>query len=148
MSELPIYLDYNGTTPVVAEVAEAMLPYLTKHFGNPSSASTRGATAKHAVEVARRQVADLISCDPTDIIFTSGGTESNNYAIKGTALARRVRGNHIITSAVEHPAVIEVCKWLETQDFRITVLPVPVVSCATCRLVYTWWWIRVTSTVS
>ena len=124
MSELPIYLDYNGTTPIAIEVAEAMLPYLTEHFGNPSSTSTYGAAAKQAVEVARRQVADLIGCNPTDVVFSSGGTESNNYAIKGTALARRALGNHIITSAVEHPAVIEVCKWLETQGFRITLLPV------------------------
>jgi len=124
MSGQPIYLDYNGTTPIAAGVAEAMLPYLTEHFGNPSSASPYGATAKQAVESARRQVASLIGCNPTEVIFTSGGTESNNYAIKGAALAHRAQGNHIITSAVEHPAVIEVCRWLEAQGFRITVLPV------------------------
>jgi len=120
----PIYLDYNGTTPIAKEVADAMLPYLHQHFGNPSSASVYGAVAKQAVETARRQVADLLGCLPSEIVFTSGGTESNNYAIKGVALAYRERGTHIVTSAVEHPAVAEVCKWLAQQGFRVTVLPV------------------------
>lgn len=83
-----------------------------------------GITARNAVESARAQVASLLSCHPGSIVFTSGGTESNNAAIKGTALAGRERGNHIITSAIEHPAVIEVCRWLETQGFRLTVLTV------------------------
>lgn len=120
----PIYLDYNATTPIAREVAEAMVPYLYEHFGNPSSSHPYGATTKRAVETARAQVAALLGCQPTEVIFTSGGTESNNTAIKGVALAHRERGNHIITSAVEHPAVVEVCRWLETQGFRITVLPV------------------------
>lgn len=121
---LPIYLDYNATTPIAREVADAMAPYLYGHFGNPSSPYAYGATTKRAVEAARAQVAGLLGCDPSEVIFTSGGTESNNYAIKGVALAGRARGNHVITSAVEHPAVIEVCRWLEGQGFRITVLPV------------------------
>ena len=120
----PIYLDYNATTPIAREVAEAMTPYLYEHFGNPSSSHPYGVITKRAIEAARAQVATLIGCQPIEVIFTSGGTESNNYAIRGVALAGRERGNHIITSAVEHPAVIEVCHVLETQGFRITVLPV------------------------
>jgi cysteine desulfurase len=119
-----IYMDYNATTPIAREVAEAMAPYLYEHFGNPSSSHPYGVAAKRAVEAARAQVAALLGCQPMEVIFTSGGTESNNYAIKGVALAYRERGNHIITSAVEHPAVVEVCDWLETQGFRITVLAV------------------------
>jgi cysteine desulfurase len=120
----PIYLDYNATTPIDREVAEAMAPFLYEHFGNPSSTHPYGVVAKRAVEDARGQVAALLGCRAAEVAFTSGGTESNNYAIKGVAFARRVHGNHIITSAVEHPAVIEVCNWLETQGFRVTVLPV------------------------
>lgn len=97
----PIYLDYNATTPIAREVAEAMTPYLYEHFGNPSSSHPYGATTKRAVETARAQVADLLRCRPGEVIFTSGGTESNNYALKGVALANRARGNHLITSAVE-----------------------------------------------
>jgi cysteine desulfurase len=119
-----VYLDYNATTPTAGEVAEAMLPYLYEHFGNPSSSHPYGAVTKSAVEAARVQVATLLDCQPSEVIFTSGGTESNNYAIKGVALAERRQGNHIITSAVEHPAVIEVCRWLEQQGLRITMLPV------------------------
>jgi len=120
----PIYLDYNATTPIAREVAEAMAPYLYEHFGNPSSAHPYGVAAKRAMEAARAQVAALLGCRPVEVIFTSGGTESNNYAIKGVTLAHRARGNHVITSAVEHPAVTEVCHWLETQGFCVTVLPV------------------------
>jgi len=120
----PIYLDYNATTPIDPEVAEAMRPHLFEQFGNPSSSHPYGARAKRAVERARRQVAGLLGCRPEEIIFTSGGSESNNYAIKGAALASRSRGNHLITSAVEHPAVTEVCRWLEGQGFRVTYLPV------------------------
>jgi cysteine desulfurase len=119
-----IYLDYNATTPIAGEVAEAMLPYLYEHFGNPSSNHPYGAVTKGAVEAARAQVATLLDCQPSEVIFTSGGTESNNYAIKGVALAEGRRGNHVITSAVEHPAVLEVCHWLGQQGLRITVLPV------------------------
>lgn len=120
----PIYLDYNATTPIAQEVAEAMTPYLYEQFGNPSSSHPLGVAAKHAVETARAQVAGLLGCQAPEVAFTSGGTESNNYAIKGVAFSHQARGNHIITSAVEHPAVIEVCKWLESQGFRITFLPV------------------------
>ncbi len=125
----PIYLDYNATTPIAREVAEAMVPYLFEHFGNPSSSHPYGVTTKRATEAARAQVAALLGCQSDEVVFTSGGTESNNYAIRGVVMAhcdqtRRGRAGHIITSAVEHPAVIEVCHWLETQGFRLTVLPV------------------------
>jgi cysteine desulfurase NifS len=120
----PIYLDYNATSPIAPEVADAMAPYLYQHFGNPSSSHPYGQVTKRAVETARAQVAALLGCQPSEVVFTSGGTESNNYAIKGVALANRDRGDHVITSAVEHPAVIEVGHWLEAQGFRLTVLPV------------------------
>jgi cysteine desulfurase len=120
----PIYLDYNATTPIDPVVAKAMIPYLYEHFGNPSSSHPYGVEAKLGVEKAREQVAGLLNCLPGEIIFTSGGTESNNYALRGAATANQGRGKHIITSAIEHPAVTEVCRWLETQGFRITTLPV------------------------
>lgn len=108
----PVYLDYNATTPIDPKVAEAMLPFLHEHFGNPSSSHIFGVTTKKAVEKARRQVAEMLHCDIEELIFTSGGSESNNYAIKGAAYAYRGKGNHIITSSVEHPAVLEVCRYL------------------------------------
>lgn len=120
----PIYLDYNATTPIDPRVAAAMLPFIHEHFGNPSSSHIFGTTARKAVEKARGQVAQLLGCQTDEIIFTSGGSEANNYAIKGAALANRVKGNHIITSAIEHPAVLEVCRYLEQFGFRITHLPV------------------------
>jgi cysteine desulfurase NifS len=120
----PIYLDYNATTPIDTEVAEAMRPYLFEHFGNPSSSHWYGIQTKKAVEEARRQVADLLHCTSDEVIFTSGGSESNNYAIKGTAFANRQKGNHIISSVIEHPAVLEVCKYLAEKSFQITYLPV------------------------
>jgi cysteine desulfurase len=120
----PVYLDYNATTPIDHEVAEAMKPYLEEYFGNPSSLHLMGIAARKAVENARRQVADLLNCIPEEIVFTSGGTESNNYAIKGIAFANRQKGNHIITSTIEHPAVTEVCKYLEAFGFRTTYIPV------------------------
>jgi cysteine desulfurase len=120
----PIYLDYNATTPIDPEVAEAMRPYLYEHFGNPSSAHWYGKQTRQAVEKARQQVAGLLHCRPDEVIFTSGGSEANNYAIKGVAFANRSKGNHIITSAIEHPAVIEVGKYLETKGFEVTYLPV------------------------
>ncbi len=120
----PIYLDYNATTPVDPRVAEAMQPYLTEFFGNPSSRHIFGRQTKKAVENARRQVAELLHCNPDEIIFTSGGSEANNYAIKGAAFANRAKGNHIITSSIEHPAVLEVCAYLEENGFKVTYLPV------------------------
>ena len=124
MSRPPIYLDFNATTPVDPAVAAAMLPYLTDHFGNPSSAHPYGAAAKKGVEKARAQVAALIGCRPEEIVFTSGGSESNNMVIQGVAAALRARGRHIITSAVEHPAVLEPCGALAAEGFRVTILPV------------------------
>ncbi len=124
MKSLPVYLDYNATTPVHPEVAEAMRPYLSDLFGNPSSTYSYGALARTEVEKARRQVAGLFNCHSHEIIFTSGGSESNNLAIKGVAAAYSHKGNHIITSSIEHPAVAEVCNYLEKQGFRITRLDV------------------------
>ncbi|NOY59173.1 MAG: selenide, water dikinase SelD [Calditrichaeota bacterium] len=120
----PIYLDYNATTPIDAEVADAMLPFLKEKFGNPSSSHWYGVQTKKAIENARKQVANLLGCHLDEIIFTSGGSESNNYAIKGYALANRDKGNHIITTAIEHPAVFEVCRYLADHGFRVTFLPV------------------------
>ncbi len=120
----PIYLDYNATTPIDKEVADAMRPFLDTYFGNPSSTHEYGVDTKIAIEEARENVASLIGCKPSEIIFTSGGTESNNYAIKGIALANKHRGKHIITSQIEHPAVIQVCKYLEQNGFIVTYLPV------------------------
>ncbi len=119
-----IYLDYNATTPIDPQVAEAMLPYVHGLFGNPSSGHSFGLAARKGIDRARRQVASLLGCGEDDLIFTSGGTEANNHAIKGVAGAYRPKGNHIITSAVEHPAVTEVCRHLERKGFRITYLPV------------------------
>ncbi len=120
----PIYLDYNATTPIDKAVAESMRPFLEVYFGNPSSVHSYGVKTKMAVEKARQQVAVSIRCEPSEVIFTSGGTESNNYAIKGIALANQHKGNHIITSAVEHPAVFEVCRYLEQHGFEITTVSV------------------------
>jgi cysteine desulfurase len=120
----PIYLDYNATTPIDPEVAEAMRPYISNRFGNPSSSHWYGVQTKDAVEKARNQVANLLNCNPDEVVFTGGGSESNNYAIKGAAFANREKGNHLITSSIEHPAVIEVCKYLQEKDFQVTYLPV------------------------
>jgi cysteine desulfurase len=121
----PIYLDYNATTPIKQEVADAMAPYLYDHFGNPSSAHPFGVRTKAAVNDARDQVAALLGCSPAEIVFTGGGSQANNTAIKGVADVRRNRGNHIITSAIEHPAVSEPCAYLERRHgFRVTVIPV------------------------
>ena len=119
-----IYLDYNATTPIDPMVAEAMLPYLHGLFGNPSSSHGFGIAAREGVDLARSQVAALLGCRADELIFTSGGTEANNHAIKGVAFAHRNRGNRIITSQVEHPAVTEVCRYLEGQGFQVTYLPV------------------------
>ena len=119
-----IYLDYAATTPTHPEVVKVMLPYFTEVFGNPSSIYACGQEAKGAIEEARVKVADLIGARDEEIVFTSGGTEADNFAIKGVAFANENRGNHIITSSIEHHAVIETCKFLERRGFRVTYLPV------------------------
>lgn len=121
---MAIYLDYNATTPHDPMVIEAMRPFLETHFGNPSSTHMYGQVTHRAVENARTHVANLLNCSPDEVLFTSGGTEANNFAIKGLAFARSDLGNHIITTQIEHPAVTEVCVWLETQGFEVTYLPV------------------------
>jgi cysteine desulfurase len=124
MKNQPIYLDYNATTPIDRRVAKAMEPYLYEHFGNPSSVHPYGVRARRAVERARSQLASLLVCSPTELVFTGGGSEANNMAIVGAAMLHKDRGRHIITSAVEHPAVLEPCRYLERQGFRVTILPV------------------------
>jgi cysteine desulfurase len=119
----PIYLDHNGTTPIAPEVTEAMQPFWGPAFGNPSSGHAYGRIPRDAVAKARRQVADLLGCLPAEIIFTSGGTEANNHALKGIVMAAH-RGGHMITSAIEHPAVLEVCRFLERFGIETTCLPV------------------------
>ncbi len=120
----PVYLDYNGTTPHALEVIEAMGPFIETEFGNPSSSHWYGIKPKKAVEAARLQVAGLLNCRADEVFFTSGGTESNNHAIKGTARALKDKGRHIITTTVEHPAVLEVCRHLETEGFETTYVDV------------------------
>ncbi len=124
MASDPIYLDYNATTPIDPEVAEAMEPFLHRHFGNPSSSHSFGVTANQAVSAARLQVANLLGAEPEEIVFTSGGTESNNMVIQGLARRLASQGRHIITSSVEHPAVLEPCYVLEKDNFCVTILPV------------------------
>ncbi len=119
-----IYLDNNATTPIDPEVEAAMRPYLNTYFGNPSSRYKYGIDSRNAVELARSQVAALIGASPEEIIFTSGGSESDNHALKGAAFALKAKGNHIIVSTVEHPAILEVCNWLQKQGFEISYLPV------------------------
>jgi cysteine desulfurase len=119
-----IYLDHNATTPVHSEVLEEMLPYLKEKFGNASSIHSFGREAKVGLEYAREKVAKLFNCAPSEIYFTSGGTESDNLAIKGVAFANRRKGKHIITSSIEHHAVLESCKYLQKEGFEITFLPV------------------------
>ncbi|MHB1296317.1 MAG: cysteine desulfurase family protein [Anaerolineae bacterium] len=122
--ERPIYLDYNATTPIAQEVAEAIQPCLGPLFGNPSSPHIYGIEAKQAVERARQQVAQFLGCATSEVVFTSGGTEANNMALKGVAEANAARGRHIITTAVEHPAILEPCEALARAGWEITVLPV------------------------
>ncbi|MGQ9545582.1 MAG: cysteine desulfurase NifS [Dehalococcoidia bacterium] len=117
-----IYLDYAATTPTDPEVIKAMEPYFSEVFGNPSSIHSYGQEARQAVEEARAKVAKLIGARSEEIIFTSGGTEANNFALKGVAYANEAKGNHIITTAVEHHAVLEPCKFLERRGFKITYL--------------------------
>ncbi len=119
-----IYLDNAATTAVLPEVLEKMLPYFSDLYGNAGSSHSSGRSARHALEESRQTVAECLGCNPDEVYFTSGGTESNNWAIKGTAFASREKGNHIITCATEHHAVLDTCQWLETQGFWVTYLPV------------------------
>ena len=119
-----IYLDHSSTTPVDPAVAEAMYPFFSDKYGNPSSLYTKGREAKKAMEEARQKVADLIGAKKEEVFFTGSGTESDNLAIKGIAYKNREKGNHIITSSIEHHAVLNTCKYLEKQGFDVTYLPV------------------------
>ncbi|MBI2936038.1 MAG: IscS subfamily cysteine desulfurase [Chloroflexi bacterium] len=119
-----IYLDHAATTPVRSEALEAMLPYFSERFGNPSSLYTLAQEARRAVDDARESLARILGCRASEIVFTSGGTESDNTAIKGAALALKQTGNHIITSAIEHHAVLHACQQLEQLGFETAVLPV------------------------
>ena len=119
-----IYLDYAATAPVLPEVLDAMLPFFVSQFGNPSGIHANGREARKAVEQARRQTAKALGAESQEICFTSGGSESNNLAVQGTAFALRGKGNHLITSQIEHPSVLKTCRWLEKQGFRVTYLPV------------------------
>jgi cysteine desulfurase len=127
MTTQPAYLDYSATTPTDPRVVEAMLPYLTNRFGNPASRShSFGWTAEQAVEEARAQVAALVNCDPKEIVWTSGATESDNLAIKGTAHFYHSRGKHIVTMTTEHKAVLDTCRQLEREGYTVTYLdPAP-----------------------
>jgi len=125
MLKFPIYLDYHATTPMDERVLEAMLPYFREHFGNAASRNHAfGWVAEEAVEKARKQIASLINANAKEIVFTSGATESNNLAIKGVAEMYAEKGNHIITAATEHKAVLDTCKRLEKRGYRVTYLPV------------------------
>jgi cysteine desulfurase len=119
-----IYMDNAATTPVRKEVLDEMLPFFTETFGNPSSLHTFGQEAKNAMEEAREKVASAIGATPDEIVFTGGGTESDNFAVKGVAFAKQEKGKHIITSAIEHHAILEPCRFLEKNGYEITRLPV------------------------
>ena len=119
-----IYLDYAATTPMRSEVLEEMQPYLTEAFGNPSSIYSYGHEARAGIDKARTAVASLLGAREEEIVFTGGGTEADNFAIKGVGFANRSKGNHIITSSIEHHAVLETCQFMETQGFTVTYLPV------------------------
>lgn len=123
MSDL-IYLDHNATTPTDPRVMEEMLPYFNREFGNPSSIYKLANRADRVKEESREKVASLLNSNPSEVVFTSCGTESDNFALKGVAFANRDRGNHIITSKIEHHAVLNTCKWLENQGFEVTYINV------------------------
>ncbi|MHB9025397.1 MAG: cysteine desulfurase family protein [Armatimonadota bacterium] len=119
-----IYLDYNASTPIAREVRMAMLPFLSEHYGNPSSQHWAGLPARVAVERARNQVANLLGSSPDEVVFTSGGTEANNYALKGAFFAPGRRGCHIITTQIEHPAILAPCRFLERLGAKVTYVGV------------------------
>ncbi len=123
-AERVIYLDHAATTPVDPRVVEAMLPYFSQHYGNASSIYALGREAHKALDEAREKIAAILGCRPTELIFTGGGSESDNLAIKGVAQASQKKGNHIITSAIEHHAVLHTCQYLEKFGFEVTYLPV------------------------
>lgn len=125
-----IYLDYNATTPIDKEVADSMLPYLYGNFGNPSSSHKLGKEAKETIETSRMKVSSFLNCNLEEIMFTSGGSEANNYVLKGVAETLKKKGNHIITSEIEHPSIINPCRYLEELGYKITYLPVD----NTCRV--------------
>ena len=117
-----IYLDNSATTPIKSEVLQEMMPYLTTEYGNASSLYSVGRSAKRAIEKARNRVAELLNCNHNEIYFTGGGSESDNIALKGFAYANKEKGNHIITSKIEHPAILETCKTLERQGFEVSYI--------------------------
>ena len=119
-----VYMDHAGTTALDPKVLEAMIPYFSKHFGNPSSLHSVGQEARYALDEARERVAGVLNCRPREVVFTGGGTESDNAAIHGVATGLHETGNHIITSSVEHHAVLHACQYLESQGFEVTYLPV------------------------
>ena len=124
MSNQQVYMDHAATTPIRDEVFQKMLPFLKNNFGNPSSMYQIGQTSRKALDESREKVAKVLNCKRTEVIFTSGGSESDNTAIKGGALALQTTGNHIITTAIEHEAVIQTCQALESLGFDVTYLPV------------------------
>ena len=119
-----LYFDNSATTRIRSDVLDAMMPYLTREYGNASSLYSIGRRSKRAIDNARRQVSELIKCNPNEIYFTGGGSESDNMALKGYAYANEKKGNHIITSKLEHPAILETCQNLERKGFEITYINV------------------------
>ncbi len=119
-----VYMDNAATTPVSPAVLEKMLPYFSECYGNANSIHSTGLDARKALNAARKKVATALNCNPEEVYFTSGGSESDNWALKGVAFANRKKGNHIITSAIEHHAILHPCEWLEKQGFEITYVPV------------------------
>ena len=119
-----IYMDNSATTPVKQEVLDEMLPYFTTKYGNPSSIYSLGSSSKVAVEKSREKIGQAINANARDICFTAGGSEADNWALKGVAFANRKKGNHIITSKIEHHGILHTCEYLEKQGFKVTYLDV------------------------